>query len=37
MRGSCSIAIDKLYFQGEFKYLLITLGPTAQQAVKLND
>ncbi len=37
MRGSCSIAIDKLYFQGEFKYLLITLGPTVQHAVKLND
>ena len=37
MKGSCSITIDKIYFQNNFKYILISLGGIVQKEVKLND
>lgn len=37
MRGSCSIKVDKIYFQNEFRYILISFGSIVQRDVKLND
>jgi hypothetical protein len=37
MKSSCSIKIDKIYFQNEFKYILISLGSIVQKEIKLND
>lgn len=37
MKGSCSIKVDKIYFQNEFRYILISFGSIVQRDVKLND
>lgn len=37
MRSSCSVHFDKIYFQGELKYLLLTLGPQVQTEIRLNE
>lgn len=31
MRGSCSIKVDKIYFQNEFRYILISFGSIVQR------
>lgn len=37
MRGSCSIKLEKIFFQGEFKYILVAFGSIVQKEVGLSD
>ena len=37
MKGSCSIKLEKIFFQGEFKYILVAFGSIVQKEVGLSD
>ena len=37
MKESCSVIIEKIYFEEELKYLLVALGPAIKKDIKLSD
>lgn len=37
MREFCSIHIEKIYYENQFRYILISMGKLVQNEIKLND
>ena len=36
MKNSCSAKLEKIYYQGDLKYILVTVGRTVQDEIKLS-